>query len=213
MNDPMVDRIKEKISNPPVVNFGETAKQMLTADYLYRDPQNLLDAVQAVLDRLTYKPDWKLRLVAEAKTIHRPWYLYIHLEYKVQSLDVPPVELGGSQYIRTNHDYTMSSGADKVVQTMVGLATSVLFTERSLIEMLSRGDLVNYLRGNLIMRAELHEMDEWLKLDGEHVKDPHPELPKKTNPGSMTLQMETTAGEKWKTPLDIPQYVAGTDKP
>lgn len=32
-----------------------------------------------------------------------------------------------------------------------------------------------------ILRAEEHEMREWFKLDGKHVVDPHPELPKDVN--------------------------------
>jgi hypothetical protein len=36
-----------------------------------------------------------------------------------------------------------------------------------------RGQLLQAIRA-----LELHEMDEWLRFDGEHVNDPHPEIPK-----------------------------------
>lgn len=29
---------------------------------------------------------------------------------------------------------------------------------------------------SLIKRFELHELDEWFKIDGKHYRDPHPEL-------------------------------------
>ena len=31
----------------------------------------------------------------------------------------------------------------------------------------------------MLREMELHEIDEWFKLDGYHVKDPHPEFRKK----------------------------------
>lgn len=127
--------------SPPAKTFDRV--------YLQRDPQNLLDAAQSLIDRITYKPEWKLRLTAEAKSVNRPWQINVHLDYKVANLD-------GSY-------------------ETVDLTTCTTFTERSLIEVLVSGDFVRYIAMNLIRRAELHEIDEWFKLDGVCVTDPHPE--------------------------------------
>jgi hypothetical protein len=35
---------------------------------------------------------------------------------------------------------------------------------------------VKFTVQSLVREFELHEIDEWLKFDGEHVRDPHPEL-------------------------------------
>lgn len=46
------------------------------------------------------------------------------------------------------------------------------------MEQMKTEDVVNYYVNSLIRTAELHEMDEWFRYKGEHVRDPHPELKK-----------------------------------
>lgn len=46
------------------------------------------------------------------------------------------------------------------------------------MEQMKTEDVVNYYVSGLLRNAELHEMDEWFKYKGEHVRDPHPELKK-----------------------------------
>jgi hypothetical protein len=150
----------------PPVNFDAT--------YLERDPENLLNATHSLLDSITYKPGWKFRLEAKAKTIYAPWYIEIHLDYEVESLEKERVVIDGLQWHPATGDSRLYSSS--VIQTMVSLTTSTTLTEHSLVEVLVRGDLVRHVAVNLIRRAELHEMDEWLKLDGKCVNDPHPEL-------------------------------------
>lgn len=38
------------------------------------------------------------------------------------------------------------------------------------------GDFLRYFVRDAILRSLEHEVDEWLKLDGKQVTDPHPEL-------------------------------------
>lgn len=68
---------------------------------------------------------------------------------------------------------SLDGGDEAVYLTMF-----ITLTEHSLVEILVKGDFVDYVAVNLIRRAEMHEMDEWLKLDGVCVKDPHPETVK-----------------------------------
>jgi hypothetical protein len=46
------------------------------------------------------------------------------------------------------------------------------------LEAMNDSDVIAYLIGDLIRKTELHEMEEWFKYKGEHVRDPHPELKK-----------------------------------
>lgn len=110
----------------------------------------LLLEVQNILNRIAYKPTWKLSASAPAEVIWEAWYVTIHLYYEAPSVDDP--------------------GA------IAKLAISMKVYKDELAKMLASKDFVNWIVVALIKRAELHEMDEWLKFDGAHVTDPHPEL-------------------------------------
>lgn len=56
----------------------------------------------------------------------------------------------------------------------------------------------------LVKNAEMHEMDEWLKLDGEHVVDPHPEVPKW--PKKLTLDDQMQAVQSLSKTLGDYRY-------
>lgn len=42
------------------------------------------------------------------------------------------------------------------------------------LERMKDEDILTYYISGTIRELELHEMDEWLKFDGAHVRDPHP---------------------------------------
>jgi hypothetical protein len=44
----------------------------------------------------------------------------------------------------------------------------------SLLENMSDDQAIEASVATLVLYAELHEMDEWLKLDGKCIKEPHP---------------------------------------
>lgn len=116
------------------------------------ESKRLLFAVAGVLRRITYKPTWRFHIEAEPETMYRPWYVHVHLYYSLPSIDDPMVD---SQ-----------------------LTTQQTFTANALADVVRYGEdaIVERVAYSLIRRAELHEMDEWLKLDGVCVRDPHPEL-------------------------------------
>lgn len=43
------------------------------------------------------------------------------------------------------------------------------------MEQMKDDDVVKHCITQLIRSSELHEMDEWFRYKGEHVRDPHPE--------------------------------------
>jgi hypothetical protein len=51
----------------------------------------------------------------------------------------------------------------------------MIYTEDDL-ERMNDKDILGYVIGGLIRGAELHEMDEWFKFDGQCIADPHPEI-------------------------------------
>lgn len=110
----------------------------------------LLQEVRQFCARITYKPGWVLTVTAPEPRIHKPWHVVVNLDYTVPSIHNP---------------YMMQP-----------LTTGFSIAEHSLVEMLARGDFMNFIKVNLFRRAELHELDEWLKLDGVCVTEPHPEL-------------------------------------
>lgn len=114
----------------------------------------LLQETRRLLARVTYKPGWALTATAPDEVIlskpWRPWEVTVGLDYRVMSLEDPFCS--------------------------VLLTTAMVLTESHLAQMLRDEQLVYWVVQNLIRRAELHEMDEWLKLDGKCVTNPHPEL-------------------------------------
>lgn len=60
------------------------------------------------------------------------------------------------------------------------MAGTVRILPKAMLNAAARGKrarLINYVVA-LIHLRELHEIDEWLKVDGKHLVDPHPELAK-----------------------------------
>jgi hypothetical protein len=103
--------------------------------------------VVALIQRVTYKPGWKLRTTVEPAV--RGWgfpVVRVQLTYRAPASD-------GSGASVEFHGEASLSVDDRTEPDRV-LAWLTAF----------------------IQRSELHEMDEWLKVDGKHVRDPHPEM-------------------------------------
>lgn len=147
--------------------WAETASQKIPLSALVnvnvaappKSCAELLRETQGLLARISYKPGWMLTATAPSteqdfRRPWTPWYLTVHLDYRMPSLDDPS---------RTTL-----------------LSTQYTVAERELERMLRDDgrDFIGHVVTALLKRAELHEMDEWLRLDGRCVVDPHPERSK-----------------------------------
>jgi hypothetical protein len=47
------------------------------------------------------------------------------------------------------------------------------------MESMTDNQIVDYIITQSIRQAEMHEMDEWFRYKGDHVRDPHPEMKEK----------------------------------
>lgn len=108
--------------------------------------------LQKISSKISYKPGWKINIqdYASATSIngYDP-YIYLILTMFQPNLDRPNEQIK-LQFSKTIDPYSISRMTDE--------------------------QIVEYIISGLVREAELHEMDEWLKYDGIHVKEPHPEL-------------------------------------
>jgi len=112
------------------------------------------------LSKITYKPGWKFELEEERTTHHLYNLMYFRLTTKQPSAD-------GS----VDHAFLCSTH---------GISPEA-FMDRDHFLMIVE---------HAIRDAEMHEVDEWLKYDGKHIRDPHPVV-------------NNAIGKKALTPFDI----------
>lgn len=107
-----------------------------------------LERVRSLLKKVTYKPGWEI-------TADWDGYPYGRIDPFTILLKVacPQPDTVTGEMTTIHHQ----------------MAASV-FT----IEHMKDGDILSYLVARSIHQMEMHEMDEWFKFDGIHVKDPHP---------------------------------------
>lgn len=110
--------------------------------------------VRRVLERITYKPLWKIT-VSQAHVSDE--YLFC-LAYKA-----PDAMRAYRDAENVHNPYTWT----KIITTYATHPANVR-TEEEVLETVK----------SLIRQAEVHEQNEWLKIDGKHVTDPHPEIRK-----------------------------------
>jgi hypothetical protein len=114
-----------------------------------KGPLAYWEAAKKVIDRITYKPGFQITLLE-----HDPLFsggLMIQFRRLVPNSEDPSHPIG-PQVSHVAISYSMILLDDRFEEALVGL-------------------LFHYLR-----EMELHELKEWLKLDGKWVDDPHPEL-------------------------------------
>jgi hypothetical protein len=110
----------------------------------------LVNALQALLDRVTYKPGYKFRALVnrEPDTFLRP--------------NVPMVEVR----------YTAQDARSDYPQETEVVAT-VPFPLVEQLDLFTDVALFAYFRHSVLGHLEQHETDEWFRVDGELVNDPH----------------------------------------
>lgn len=104
--------------------------------------------IQAILDRMTYKPGWKITISRPTDSIHNFWEP-ITLYARYPTTDVLTGETIMLSFVRS-----------------IDVDSAEKYPEDKLI------NLIAYF----IKSFEMHEFDEWFKIDGVCVHEPHPEL-------------------------------------
>jgi hypothetical protein len=116
-----------------------------------------LERVQRLLKKVTYKPGW------------------IITAYPHQMFDEPRSE---DRYRFHNETRIVIRVVCLQPDTISGQPREFIH-HRSLcaydIAHLDDSKIIEYFIGRAIVEMEMHEVDEWFKYDGSHVKDPHPE--------------------------------------
>lgn len=115
-----------------------------------------LERVRSLLAKITYKPGWVITafehgVMREPKneySFYDPTRIYIRI------LCLQPDTVTGRE-TEISHHSSLS---------------------RYDVANMKDADVVGYLISNAIRHMELHEMDEWLRFDGVHVRDPHPKI-------------------------------------
>lgn len=115
---------------------------------------NQIEIVQQFLARITYKPGWKFIALMHPSCDQ----IKIHLSYLARD----------ARLENNEGEITLTS------ITIIHPHSPTELTEENLRSAIIRQ----------ILQAEMHERDEWLRLDGKHVTDPHPELTHHTSASS-----------------------------
>lgn len=113
--------------------------------------ENQAYRVERLLAHLSYKQGWTFKVIhscdQETGMMSDSGMLLItHMEPNAADPAGPKVTIGMTEPIP---DYSFASLED--------------------------AEIVRWIM-TIVERAELHEVREWLKFDGHHVRDPHPEL-------------------------------------
>lgn len=111
------------------------------------------ERVRALLERVTYKPGWRIKVSRPTdRGLHNYWEpVTIQAQY-------PTVDVNTLETIMLN------------LHHQIDIHTAEEVSEDILVDLIS----------HIIKGFEMHEFDEWFKLDGKHVRDPHPEENRQT---------------------------------
>lgn len=105
------------------------------------------ERMRGILGRVTYKPGWKIE-VTQPVNVMGDLCLIV-------TMNVPDL---------TKRDGSM---------------TTFLYHEHvwlDRLESMSDCEVVDKVIGNALRKCEMHELDEWYKVDSINVREPHPEL-------------------------------------
>lgn len=104
--------------------------------------------------RITYKPGWKFKVA-------RPYYDRITTIFEPRDIEIRLVGLVQDALAK-----------DPLTMPLVRINGMQVFT----IELLRHEDMCKQVARDLITGLEMHEMNEFFKIDNEYVNDPHPEM-------------------------------------
>lgn len=111
-----------------------------------------LERVQGILKKITYKPGWVIEAMWELENNYRgliPEWRRVTLTVRCKMEDVN------------------NPGNDTWICTLLSMGSSDL-------NRLDDNKIVDYFIRQAIWQMEDHECCEWLKFDGCHIRDPHP---------------------------------------
>jgi len=98
------------------------------------------------LSKITYKPNWKFELEEDRNTPTRFMQNFLYLRI-------------------TTHQPNADRSLQSVLLTSSHALSPEAFMDKSHFLMIVE---------HAIRDAEMHEVDEWLKFDGKHIRHPHP---------------------------------------
>lgn len=109
----------------------------------------LCSRLEGIIEKITYKPGWQI--MVEDYDHQTIWGTAVRFKVQmwVNNLHAPG-EMEAFFYVRTIRPYEIQNMTD--------------------------GDILQQVIRQTLLICESHEMDEWLKHEGKHVTDPHPEL-------------------------------------
>lgn len=121
------------------------------------DPEKLppIEKLKWVIDRITYKPGWKIEIVKSSANVG------IRAGYEITGYAMVRVAM-------PVHHLSIPNSMDTIY-----FSQSYAFYQ---LDRMSIGDIVKAIVEYLFTKCELHEMNEWLKFDGFHITEPHPEM-------------------------------------
>lgn len=109
---------------------------------------NYLERIDALLGRITYKPNVRLSCMSAYNADSS--FITIHLVADVPNAEDP-------RYLIP--------------------ITSIFTVDRYLLQQNDEQELISYIRFN-VQRFEMYELDEFFKIDGKRLNNPHPDLNK-----------------------------------
>lgn len=112
-----------------------------------------LERVRGIVKKITYKPGWRFNVASRYFDYQptRPW----DIDRVIITITAPMPNLNGD-----------GTTVDVISQKQI---------ECLQLERMKDEDILDYWITHCILDLEKHEMDEWLKFDGFHVREPHPE--------------------------------------
>lgn len=138
--------IEETFRNTAVMGIWERKEQTIMLRGEDGHASDRLLRLLCIMQRVAYKPEWKF-VVEERLTFGgQYWQGTVWAMRRVTDVE-------------TGARITISSQAGMTANTVDA------WTDEEIVARIVRA---------LIMNGEIHEMDEWLKLDGVCVKEPHP---------------------------------------
>lgn len=119
-----------------------------------------IEELKDLLSRITYKPGSTISACSETpETVRLSFEILVP---DVEKSVVKCVKLGGSSF-STSYE-------------LAGPGTHIMLQRFLWLHTLSTEEQVTRFISHAWKELEAHEVDEWLKLDGEPVTEPHPEL-------------------------------------
>jgi hypothetical protein len=117
-----------------------------------REEQRQIGLLREHLKGITYKPGWAFEVCYRPNAGY-PDFPETYLNIEAQVTDVYHTERTTTVNLRKNFN------------------TNMFFDMLSSFEL----EFTNFVH-RAIVELEMHEIDEWFKVHGRHVRDPHPEL-------------------------------------